>query len=67
MLKKLKNVFLIKPLFYPEFIFLSSKAKLVMSDSGGMQEELPTLKNIYLIKRKTERKETINLIPFICI
>ena len=67
-LKKLKNVFLIKPLFYPEFIFLSSKAKLVMSDSGGMQEELPTLKKyLILLREKTERKETINLgYSFVC-
>ena len=38
-----------------------------MSDSGGMQEELPTLKISYFVKRKTERKETIDLgYSFIC-
>ena len=67
-LKDKKNIFLIKPLFYPEFIYLSSKAKLVMSDSGGMQEELPTLKKyLILLREKTERKETIDLgYSFIC-
>ena len=68
MLKKIQNIYLIKPLFYPEFIFLSSKAKIVMSDSGGMQEELPTLKKyLILLREKTERNETINLgYSFIC-
>jgi len=68
MLKKKQNIYLIKPLFYPEFIFLSSKAKIVMSDSGGMQEELPTLKKyLILLRKKTERNETINLgYSFIC-
>lgn len=67
-LKDIKNIFLIKPLFYPEFIYLSSKAKLVMSDSGGMQEELPTLKKyLILLREKTEREETIDLgYSFIC-
>ena len=68
MLKNIKNIYLIKPLFYPEFIFLSNKAKLIMSDSGGMQEELPTLKKyLILLREKTERKETISLgYSFIC-
>lgn len=67
-LSNIKNIFLINPLFYPEFIFLSSKAKLVMSDSGGMQEELPTLKKyLILLREKTERNETIRLgYSFIC-
>ena len=39
-----------------------------MSDSGGMQEELPTLKKyLILLRKKTERNETINLgYSFIC-
>ena len=67
-LKNINNIYLIKPLFYPEFIFLSSISKIIMSDSGGMQEELPTLKKyLILLREKTERKETIDLgYSFIC-
>ncbi len=67
-LNKITNIYLIKPLFYPEFIYLSSISKIIMSDSGGMQEELPTLKKyLILLREKTERKETIEIgYSFIC-
>lgn len=67
-LKNIKNIFLIKPLFYPEFIYLVKKCSFVMSDSGGIQEELPTLKKyLILLREKTEREETIKLgYSFIC-
>ena len=63
-----KNIFLIKPLFYPEFIFALKKSTFVLSDSGGIQEELPTLKKyLILLREKTEREETIKLgYSFIC-
>ena len=67
-LNKTNNIYLIKALFYPEFIFLLKKASLILSDSGGIQEELPTLKKyLILLREKTERNETIKLgYSFIC-
>ena len=67
-LHKIDNIYLIKALFYPEFIFLLKKSSLVMSDSGGIQEELPSLKKyLILLREKTERNETVKLgYSFIC-
>jgi UDP-N-acetylglucosamine 2-epimerase (non-hydrolysing) len=51
---------LIKPLDYHDFIVLLSHAWLIVSDSGGVQEEAPTLKKPLLILREcTERPEAI--------
>ena len=57
-----KKYFLIKPLFYPEFIFALKKSTFVLSDSGGIQEELPTLKKyLILLREKTKEKKLLNL------
>lgn len=52
---------LIDPLIYPDFIHLVSRAWLVASDSGGVQEEVPTLGKLLLVLREnTERPEVIS-------
>jgi len=52
------NVLLLEPLEYPEFISILSKAKFVLTDSGGVQEEAPILSVPALVLREnTERPE----------
>ncbi|MCM8807715.1 MAG: UDP-N-acetylglucosamine 2-epimerase (non-hydrolyzing) [candidate division WOR-3 bacterium] len=59
-LKGLDNVILTEPLEYPYFIYLVSKSYLILTDSGGIQEEVPSLKKPLLVMRRvTERKEGI--------
>jgi UDP-N-acetylglucosamine 2-epimerase len=54
------NVRLLKPLQYPDFVYLLSRAWTVVSDSGGVQEEAPTFGLQILITRDTtERPEVI--------
>ena len=51
---------LIEPLGYQDFISLLSKAWLIVSDSGGVQEEAPTLgKPLLILRENTERPEAI--------
>jgi UDP-N-acetylglucosamine 2-epimerase (non-hydrolysing) len=59
-LENLPNVFLIPPLDYPSLVFLMTKVKLILTDSGGIQEEAPSLGKPVLVMRKTtERPEGI--------
>ena len=59
-LKGLQNVFLIDPLDYEPFVYLMSKSYLVLTDSGGIQEEAPSLgKPVLLMRDVTERPEVI--------
>ena len=54
------NIRLVNPLQYPDFVFLLSKAWVVVTDSGGVQEEAPTFGLPVLIARDTtERPEVI--------
>jgi UDP-N-acetylglucosamine 2-epimerase (non-hydrolysing) len=54
------RIHLIEPLGYPDFIHLLSEAWLIVSDSGGVQEEAPTLrKPVLVIRENTERPEAI--------
>ena len=56
-----KNVHLIEPLDYAHFIWLMSKASLVITDSGGVQEEAPSLGVPVLVARDvTERMEGVD-------
>ncbi len=55
-----KNVLLTEPLDYPEFVWLMDRAELILTDSGGVQEEAPSLDTPVLVTRKkTERKEAL--------
>ena len=55
-----KNIHLIEPLAYSDFIWMMSKAALIITDSGGVQEEAPSLNVPVLIVREvTERNEGV--------
>lgn len=54
------RVFLINPLDYIDFIYLMKNAWLIISDSGGVQEEAPTLgKPVLILRKNTERPEAV--------
>ncbi|HOW26133.1 MAG TPA: UDP-N-acetylglucosamine 2-epimerase (non-hydrolyzing) [Bacteroidales bacterium] len=54
------NVFLLEPLDYLPFIYLMSNACLVLTDSGGIQEEAPALgKPVLVMRDTTERPEAL--------
>lgn len=56
----IKNVFLIDPLEYEPFVFLMLHAYLILTDSGGIQEEAPALgKPVILMRENTERPEGV--------
>lgn len=55
-----KNIKLLPPLDYPNLVYLMKCAKLILSDSGGIQEEAPSFACPVLVMRyETERKEGI--------
>lgn len=57
-LKGIDNISLIDPLDYESFLWLVGKSYLVITDSGGVQEEAPSLrKPVLVIRKKTERLE----------
>lgn len=59
-LKDVENAYLIEPLEYMEFISLMDGAFYIMTDSGGIQEEAPTLgKPTLVLRDTTERPEAI--------
>ncbi len=54
------NFFFIEPLQYLEFVYLMSKAHIVLTDSGGIQEEAPGLgKPVLVMRDTTERPEAL--------
>jgi len=57
-LSGLSNVRLIEPLAYPDFVWLMNRVDLIITDSGGIQEEAPSLGKVVLVTREsTERQE----------
>jgi len=60
MLGSNRRIHLIDPLDYPQFVWLLSQAYLALSDSGGIQEEMPSLGRPALVMREnTERPEGV--------
>jgi UDP-N-acetylglucosamine 2-epimerase (non-hydrolysing) len=60
-LSKLLNLFFIEPLEYLSFVFLLEKATIVLTDSGGIQEEAPSLgKPVIVMRDTTERPEAVD-------
>ena len=56
-----KNIYLLPPLDYPYLVYLMKNAKLILTDSGGIQEEAPSFACPTLVMRyETERKEGID-------
>lgn len=59
-LSHFSNMFFIEPLEYLSFIYMMEKADVVLTDSGGIQEEAPSLKKPVLVMRDTtERPEAV--------
>jgi len=59
-LKGLVNIHLIEPLDYEPFVYLMSLAYLILTDSGGIQEEAPSLgKPVLVMRDTTERPEAV--------
>jgi len=57
-LSGLSNVILIDPLPYQDFIWLMKRSKIIITDSGGVQEEAPSLgKPVLVLRDTTERPE----------
>ena len=59
--KTASNVFFIEPLEYLSFVFLMEKSSIVLTDSGGIQEEAPGLgKPVLVMRDTTERPEAVD-------
>lgn len=59
-LSKLGNIFFIEPLEYLAFVYLMDKSTIVLTDSGGIQEEAPSLgKPVLVMRDTTERPEAL--------
>lgn len=59
-LEDVKNIYLLEPLDYPNLVYLMKHAKLILTDSGGIQEEAPSFGCPTLVMRyETERQEGI--------
>ncbi len=59
-LRGLKNMFFIEPLEYLSFVYLMEKSTIVLTDSGGIQEEAPGLgKPVLVMRDTTERPEAL--------
>ena len=59
-LTKYENFFFIEPLQYLEFVYLMEKSTVVLTDSGGIQEEAPGLgKPVLVMRDTTERPEAL--------
>ena len=60
-LKCLDNVFLIEPQQYLPFCYLMDRASIILTDSGGIQEEAPSLgKPVLVMRETTERPEAVD-------
>jgi UDP-N-acetylglucosamine 2-epimerase (non-hydrolysing) len=60
LLSKIENIQLIDPLGYPAFVWLMNRSYLIITDSGGIQEEAPSLgKPVLVMRDTTERPEAL--------
>ncbi len=60
-LDKLDNVYLIAPLDYEPFVWIMNRSDLILTDSGGIQEEGPSLgKPVLVMREVTERPEAVD-------
>lgn len=59
-LSDITNIYLINPLKYEEFVYLMSNCYFIITDSGGVQEEAPSLgKPVLVMRETTERPEAV--------
>lgn len=60
-LGNIKNIQLIAPLAYSDFIWMMDRSKIIITDSGGVQEEAPSLgKPVLVMRDTTERPEAVD-------
>lgn len=60
MIGSYKNILLTEPLEYIDLLYVLSKSKLVLTDSGGIQEEAPSFNvPVLILRKKTERPEGV--------
>lgn len=60
LLSDVENIKLISPLSYPAFVWLMEKSHIIITDSGGVQEEAPSLgKPVLVMRNTTERPEAV--------
>lgn len=61
-LSEIENIILIDPLAYQDFIWLMNRSKIIITDSGGVQEEAPSLgKPVLVMRDTTERPEAVEV------
>ncbi len=61
LLSNINNIYLIEPLSYLPFVALMNRATLILTDSGGVQEEAPSLgKPVLVMRDTTERPEAVD-------
>jgi UDP-N-acetylglucosamine 2-epimerase (non-hydrolysing) len=61
MLSGVENIYLIEPLRYEQFIYMMDRSYLIITDSGGIQEEAPSLgKPVLVMRDTTERPEALD-------
>lgn len=61
LLHDIDNVFLVEPLDYLPFVYLMDRSHLILTDSGGIQEEAPSLdKPVLVMRENTERPEALS-------
>ncbi len=61
LLEEVANITLIAPISYPAFVWLMEKSYLIITDSGGVQEEAPSLgKPVLVMRDTTERPEAVD-------
>jgi UDP-N-acetylglucosamine 2-epimerase (non-hydrolysing) len=64
----IENLRLTPPLAYPEFVWVMDRAKLIVSDSGGVQEEAPSLRRpVVALRETTERSEAVDAGAVVCV
>jgi UDP-N-acetylglucosamine 2-epimerase (non-hydrolysing) len=60
-LNDINNVYLIDPLDYAQFVWMMNQSDLILTDSGGIQEEGPSLgKPVLVMREVTERPEAVD-------
>ncbi len=60
LLSKVKNIFLIEPQAYLDFVYLMLRSHIILTDSGGIQEEAPSLgKPVLVMRDTTERPDAL--------
>lgn len=61
LLGKRSNIHLIEPQDYPTFVYLMGRSHIILTDSGGIQEEAPSLgKPVLVMRNTTERPEALD-------